>query len=332
MFFLTGVARYLFIPLAEAVVFAMLASYLLSRTLVPTLAMYLLKPHEDHTTEPAWWNLPVRLQHAFERLLESSRNKFREMLDACIRHRRLFLPGFLAVCAAVFLLLPWLGQDFFPTTDAGRFTLHFRAKTATRIEETARIGDDVEAEIHRVIPASEMTSMIDNIGLPYSSINMSYSTSAPIGTMDADVMVTLADGHRPTEDYVRELRARLPREFPGVAFYFLPADIVSQILNFGLPAPIDIQVGGPNFEASREFATMLLDKIKGVPGTTDLRVHQPADQPKLHIFVDRTKAVESGFTQLDVANSALVALSGSSQTTPEFWLDPKNGVTYSVVT
>ena len=332
MFFLTGVARYLFIPLAEAVVFAMLASYLLSRTLVPTLAMYLLKPHDEHAPAPASWNIFARLQLAFENLLEGTRNRFREMLGSCIRHRGLFLPAFLAVCAVTFLLIPWLGQDFFPSTDAGRFDLHFRAKTATRIEETARLGDLVEAEIHRVIPADEMTSMIDNIGLPYSSINMSYSTSAPIGTMDADVLVTLREGHRPTDDYVRELRARLPREFPGVSFYFIPADIVSQILNFGLPAPIDIQVSGPNSEASRQFATMLLEQIKSVPGTTDLRVHQPADQPKLHITVDRTKAEESGFTQYDVANSTLVSLSGSFQTTPEFFLDPRNGVTYNVVT
>jgi multidrug efflux pump subunit AcrB len=332
MFFLTGVARYLFIPLAEAVVFAMLASYVLSRTLVPTLAMYLLKAGGHHPTTPHAWNIPARIQHGFERGFEAVRKVYRRALESCIRRRAIFVPLFLAACAAVFLLAPWLGQDFFPTVDSGRFNLHFRAKTGTRIEETARLGDMIESEIRRAIPADQIASLIDNIGLPYSSINMSYSTSAPIGSMDADVMVTLAEGHRPTNDYVRELRARLPRVFPGVAFYFLPADIVSQILNFGLPAPIDIQVSGPNSEASREFATMLLGQLRSVPGTTDLRVHQPADQPKLHIFVDRTKAVESGFSQLDVANSTLVALSGSSQTTPEFWLDPTNGVTYSVVT
>jgi multidrug efflux pump subunit AcrB len=231
----------------------------------------------------------------------------------------------------VFLLVPWLGQDFFPETDAGRFNLHFRAKTATRIEETAATGDEVEAAIRRVIPAQELQSMIDNIGLPYSSINMTYSTSGPIGTMDADILVTLSEKHRPTNDYVRELRARLPREFPGVSFYFIPADIVSQILNFGLPAPIDVQVSGQNVEASREFATRLLTQFKAIPGTTDLRIHQPFDQPKIHITVDRTKAVESGFSQMDVANSSLVSLSGSFQTTPEFWLDPRNGVTYNVV-
>ncbi|HWZ32708.1 MAG TPA: efflux RND transporter permease subunit [Bryobacteraceae bacterium] len=332
MFFLTGVARYLFVPLAEAVVFAMLASYVLSRTLVPTLAMYMLKGGGHHRAAPAAWNLASRFQRAFERGFEKLRDGYRTMLETCIRHRRMFLPVFLGVCAAVFLLVPWLGQDFFPATDAGRFNLHFRVKTATRIEETARTGDLVEAAIRRIVPPRELVSIIDNIGLPYSSFNMTYSNSAPIGTMDADVQVTLAPEHRPTDDYVRELRARLPREFPGVSFYFIPADMVSQILNFGLPAPIDVQVSGPNFEGNHSFAASLVEQLRTVPGATDLRVHQVFDQPKLHIFVDRTKAEESGFTQLDVASNMLISLSGSFQTTPEFWLDPKNGVTYSMVT
>jgi len=332
MFFLTGIARYLFIPLAEAVVFAMLASYVLSRTLVPTLAMYLLKPPVHNPPAPAWWNLAGRFQLAFERGFEKFRDAYQSMLEGCIRHRAVFVPIFLAACLSALLLVPWLGQDFFPAADAGRFNLHFRAKTATRIEETARTGDMVEAAIRRIIPQKELVSIIDNIGLPYSSVNMTYSTSSPIGTMDADVTVTLAPDHRPTQDYVRELRTRLPREFPGVSFYFIPADIVSQILNFGLPAPIDIQVSGPNFEANHKFATNLLEQIRSVPGATDLRVHQVFDQPKLRINVDRTKAQESGYTQLDVANNMLISLSGSSQTTPQFWLDPKNGVTYNVVT
>jgi multidrug efflux pump subunit AcrB len=332
MFFLTGVARYLFIPLAEAVVFAMLASYVLSRTLVPTLAMYLLKAGVHQNTEPSPWNLAGRIQRGFERAFEAVRGAYLRTLESCVRRRALFLPGFLMICAAAFLLLPWLGQDFFPSTDAGQFNLHFRAKTATRIEETARLGDLIETAMRRAIPASELSSIIDNIGLPYSSINMAYSTSAPIGTMDADVMVTLKPGHRPTDDYVHELRRILPREFPGVAFYFLPADIVSQILNFGLPAPIDVQVSGPNVEANHAFATNLLHQLETIPGAVDLRVHQLFDQPRIEIAVDRTKAMESGFTQLDVANSLLVSLSGSFQTTPSFWLDPKTGVTYSVVT
>ncbi len=332
MFLLTGVARYLFVPLAEAVVFAMLASYLLSRTLVPTLAMYLFKPHVHEERAPAAWNLAGRFQLAFERRLERIRNSFREMLAACIAHRAMFIPLFLAVCAATFFLVPWLGQDFFPSTDAGRFNLHVRTKTATRIEESARTSSEVEAAIRDVVPANEIASLINNIGLPYSSINMSYSTSAPIGTMDTDILVTLAEKHRPTDDYVRELRERLPREFPGVLFYFTPADIVTQILNFGLPAPIDIQVVSQDSDAARRFATNLLQQIKSVSGTADLHIHQPFDQPRIHIEVDRTKAMESGFTQLDVATSALVSLSGSYQTTPEYWLDPRTGITYSITT
>jgi multidrug efflux pump subunit AcrB len=234
--------------------------------------------------------------------------------------------------AAAFLLVPWLGQDFFPSTDAGQFNLHFRAKTGTRIEETARLGDLIETSMRQVIPASELSSIIDNIGLPYSSINMAYSNSSPIGTMDADVLVTLNPGHRSTGEYVHELRKLLPREFPGVSFYFLPADIVSQILNFGLPAPIDIQVSGPNVVANHAFATNLLRQLRSVPGAVDLRVHQLFDQPRIEIAVDRTKAIESGFTQFDVANNVLVSLSGSFQTTPSYWLDPRTGVTYSVVT
>jgi multidrug efflux pump subunit AcrB len=332
MFFLAGVARYLFVPLAEAVVFAMLASYVLSRTLVPTLAQYLLKGGGHHRPDPAWWNIAGQFQRTFERGFEKMRDGYRNMLEACIGHRAIFASIFLVACVATFLLLPWLGQDFFPATDAGRFNLHFRVKTATRIEETTRTADLVEAAIRRIIPQRELVSVIDNIGLPYSSTNMSYSTSAPIGTMDADVTVTLAPVHRPTEDYVREVRARLPREFPGVAFYFIPADIVSQILNFGLPSPIDVQISGPNFEANHQFATNLQEQLRTVPGVTDLRVHQVFDQPKLHITVDRTKAEQSGYTQLDVASNMLISLSGSFQTTPEFWLDPQNGATYSVVT
>ncbi len=331
MFFLTGVARYLFVPLAEAVVFAMLASYLLSRTLVPTLAMYLLKPHQIHTSEPKPWNLPARFQRAFENGFEAMRAGYLRMLETCILRRRLFIPAFLALCCAAFLLIPWLGRDFFPVTDAGQFNLHFRAKTGTRIEETARLGDLIETSMREAIPASELSSIIDNIGLPYSSINTAYSNSAPIGTMDADIMVTLKPGHRPSDFYVHELRRKLPREFPGVTFYFLPADIISQTLNFGLPAPIDIQVSGPNLNANHAFATNLLGQLRTVPGAVDLRVHQLFDLPRIQVNVDRTKAIESGYSPNDVANSLLISLSGSFQTQPSYWLDPKSGVTYSVV-
>ncbi len=331
MFFLTGVARYLFVPLAEAVVFAMLASYILSRTLVPTLAMYLLKVHGHHSSQPRPWNIAARFQRAFERGFEAARTGYLRTLETCIRHRRLFVPIFLGLCAAAFLLIPWLGRDFFPVTDAGQFNLHFRAKTGTRIEETARLGDLVETSMRETIPPAELASIIDNIGLPYSSINTAYSNSAPIGTMDADVLVTLKPGHRPSDFYVHELRRKLPREFPGVTFYFLPADIISQTLNFGLPAPIDIQVSGPNLDANHAFATNLLGQLRTVPGAVDLRVHQLFDLPRIQVNVDRTKAIESGYSQLDVANSLLISLSGSFQTQPSYWLDPKNGVTYSVV-
>jgi len=331
MFFLTGVARYLFVPLAEAVVFAMLASYVLSRTLVPTLAMYLLKVHGHHLSQPQSWNIAARFQRAFESAFEAARMGYLRTLETCIQRRGLFVPVFLSVCAAAFLLIPWLGRDFFPVTDAGQFNLHFRAKTGTRIEETARLGDLIETSMREAIPPSDLASIIDNIGLPYSSINMAYSNSAPIGSMDADVLVTLKPGHRPSDFYVQELRRKLPREFPGVAFYFLPADIVSQILNFGLPAPIDVQVSGPNLVANQAFATNLLGQLRTVPGAVDLRVHQLFDLPRIQVNVDRTKALESGYSQLDVANSLLISLSGTSQTQPTYWLDPKNGVTYNLV-
>jgi len=332
MFFLTGVARYLFVPLAEAVVFAMLASYILSRTLVPTLCMYLIKPGTHHAHKPAAWNLPARMQWAFERGFDRLRIGYQNTLAGCVRHRNLFLPSFLALCCLAFLLFPWLGQDFFPATDAGQFNLHFRAKTGTRIEETARLADLIETSIRKVIPADELSGITDNIGVPYSAINAAYGTSSPIGTMDADIMVTLKPGHRPTDEFVHVLRASLPREYSGVLFYFLPADIISQILNFGLPAPIDVQVSGPNLEANHAFASNLLRQIGTVPGVVDLRIHQVFDQPRLQIDVDRTKALESGFTQFNVASNVLVSLSGSFQTAPSFWLDPRNGVSYNVIT
>jgi multidrug efflux pump subunit AcrB len=332
MFFLTGVARYLFVPLAEAVVFAMLASYVLSRTLVPTLSMYLIKPGTHHANKPASWNLPARMQWAFERGFDSLRSAYRDVLAGCVRRRRLFLPAFLLLCCSAFLLVPWLGQDFFPTSDAGQFNLHFRAKTGMRIEETARLADLIETSIRKVIPAAELSGITDNIGVPYSSINTAYSTSAPIGTMDADIMVTLKPGHRPTDEFVHALRQRLPREFSGVLFYFLPADIISQILNFGLPAPLDIQVSGPNIDANHTFASNLMRQIATVPGVVDLRIHQLFDQPRIEIDVDRTKALQSGFTQYNVASNLLVSLSGSFQTAPSFWLDPRNGVSYNVIT
>jgi multidrug efflux pump subunit AcrB len=334
MFFLTGVARYLFVPLAEAVVFAMLASYLLSRTLVPTMARFLLKAHEEESAQKSLLsgNPLVRLQGHFELLFEKLRNFYRGVLQRCLAHRILFPLGFLAVCACSFALIPWLGEDFFPTVDAGQIKLHVRAPTATRIEETAALCDNVERKIHEEIPANEIESVIDNIGLPYSNLNYTYSTSAPIGPEDADIMISLNQKHHPTEEYIHDLRLKLNQSFPGVLFYFPPADIVSQILNFGLPAPIDIQIVGRDVDANHQFAESLITQLNSVTGIADLRLQQPFNQPKIHIDVDRTKALQTGSTQRDVAGNLLVSLSGSFQTTPSFWLDPKNGVSYTVST
>ncbi len=334
MFFLTGVARFLFVPLAEAVVFAMLASYLLSRTLVPTMAKYLLRGHEAETLAASQSRNPlVAMQIRFEAAFERFREGYHGLLERCLHHKRAFLVIFLGTCViSVVFLVPWLGQDFFPAVDAGQFKLHMRAPTGTRIEETARLSDLVEQSIRAQIPPKEIDSIIDTIGLPYSSINLSYSNSAPIGPGDVDILVSLSNGHRPTADYVHDLRLRLPEEFPGVTFSFLPADIVSQILNFGLPAPIDIQIVGYGVEANRAFADKLLERVRRVPGTVDLRIQQPFDQPYLHVNVDRTKAQQVGYTQRDVATNLLVSLSGSFQTTPEFWVDPRTGVSYSIAT
>jgi multidrug efflux pump subunit AcrB len=328
MFFLTGVARYLFVPLAEAVVFAMLASYGLSRTLVPTLAKYLLKlQHHGPSRNPL-----VLLQRTFENGFDRLRGGYRAILAVLVHRRAIFVPVFLLVCLTGFMLYPWLGQDFFPSSDTGQFKLHLRAKTGTRIEETAAICDLVEQSIRRQIPGDQLLNILDEIGLPYSSINTIYSNSAPVGSADADIMVSLAREHRPTEEFVRVLRASLPREFPGTEFYFLPDDIVSQILNFGLPAPIDVQIVGKNVEANRDLADRIMNQMRRIPGIADLRIQQTFDQPKLHVFTDRTKAAESGYTQNDVAQSLLISLSGSFQTQPTFWLNPENGVSYSVVT
>jgi CzcA family heavy metal efflux pump len=333
MFFLSGVAKYLFVPLAEAVSFAMLASYLLSRTLVPTMARYLLKASSEEERKELIGksrNPFVRLQGRFEVGFEKFRDRYHSLLEVCIRHRNVFTVCFFTACILSFALLPFVGQDFFPTVDSGEFKLHMRAATGTRIEETASICDRVEDDIRREIPPSELSGIIDNIGLPYSSINLSYSNSAPVGTGDADIQVELNKKHRPTAEYVRDLRVKLTRDFPGVTFYTIPADIVSQILDFGLPAPIDIQIIGRNLDANRAFADQLFNQLKFVPGTVDLRIQQVFDQPKLHIDVDRTKAQEIGFSQFNVAQNLLISLSGSYQTQPTYWLDPKTGVSYNI--
>ncbi len=329
MFFLAGVARYLFVPLAEAVVFAMLASYLLSRTLVPTLAMYLLKAHDLHSAPSR--NPLVRFQRAFERGFERFRSGYSALLERLVTARRFFIPIFLGCCALVLLLIPFLGQNFFPSSDNGTFILHIRAKTGTRIEETARLCDQIENSIRQTIPPSQMNTVLDNIGLPYSTMNTQHATSGLIGAADADIIVSLNEKHSPTADFVRELRAKLPNEFPGTTFYFLPADIVSQILNFGLPAPIDVQIDGTDAAGNRKAADKILQQLRQVPGLVDVRLQQPDDYPVLNLNVDRTKAQNGGYSEKDVGSSVLNVLSGSSQLTPMFFLNPGNGVLYSII-
>jgi CzcA family heavy metal efflux pump len=328
MFFLSGVARYLFVPLAEAVVFAMLASYLLSRTLVPTLAMYLLKEKDKAGSK----NPFVKFQRSFEGAFEKLRADYRSLLESLVHHRKVFIPAFLAACAAVFLLVPWLGQDFFPNTDSGQFILHLRAKTGTRIEETAKLCDEVETAVRQTVPKQEMDTIADNIGLPYSTINYMHSTSGLIGAGDADILVTLNERHHRTADYVSALRKQLPTEFPGATFYFLPADITTQILNFGLPAPVDVQIEGSNTEGNRQVADRMLAELKLVPGIADARIQQPFDYPDYEVAIDRTKAAGAGYSERDVANSMLNSLSGSFQITPMFFLNYQNGASYNLVT
>jgi CzcA family heavy metal efflux pump len=330
MFMLGGVPRYLFVPLAEAVVFAMLASYVLSRTLVPTLAMYLLKAKERHASRSR--NPLVQFQRWFERRFEQLRNGYRALLTVIVGRQAVFIPGFLLGCLAVFLLVPFLGQDFFPNSDNGQFILHLRAKSGTRIEESAKLCDLVEGSIRREVPNEEIDNILDNIGLPYSSINYMHSTSGLIGAGDADILVSLKEKHHPTADYVQRLREKLPREFPGTTFYFLPADIVTQVLNFGLPAPIDVQIEGADIDANREVAARMLHEISKVPGVADARIQQAFDYPTFEVDVDRTKAVQGGYAERDVANSLLNSLSGSFQITPMFFLNWKNGVSYNLVT
>jgi multidrug efflux pump subunit AcrB len=332
MFLLSGVARYLFIPLAEAVIFAMLASYLLSRTVVPTMARYLLKEHDEAEAKrkKESRNPLTRFQLGFEAGFENLRQFYVRVLTLCVDHARVFLLLFLAAMLASLALTPELGQDFFPAVDAGQFKIHIRAHTGMRIEETAALCDHVDQTIREQIPSDELVTIIDNIGLPYSALNLSYSTSAPVGAADADIQVQLAAKHHPTEAYVAKLRQTLTREYPGVEFYELPVDIVTQILNFGLAAPIDLQIVGNNVEANRDLAEEMLDEVRYVPGAADARIQQPFNNPNLTVEVDRTRAQELGLTQQNAAQSLLVALSGSFQTNPNFYLDPRNGVTYNI--
>jgi multidrug efflux pump subunit AcrB len=331
MFLLTGVARFLFVPMAEAVVFAMIASYVLSRTLVPTLAAYLLRTHQAaHGHDRP--GLARRFQRRFEAGFERVHHAYGRLLAGSLARAGTVSVLFLAFALASFALAPTLGRDFFPGVDTGQIRLHLRARTGLCVEETARLTDQVEARVRQLVPAGQVTGMLDNIGLPVSGINLTYSTSGQIGESDADVLVALAAQHEPTADVVRRLRAELPRSFPGTTFSFPPADIVGQILNFGAPAPIDVQVVGRDAAADRAYAATLQARLATIPGLTDLHIQQPGDQPQIHVDVDRTKAALMGFTPKDAANNLLVSLSGSAQTQPNFWLNPANGVSYLIST
>ena len=333
MFFLSGVARYLFVPLAEAVVFALFASYFFSRTIIPTLVMFLLpKELEQHrhaeTGQPLGRCAKIhqRSEHAFESLQAG----YTRLFAQCLEHRKIFVSCFLTFCLLSLLILPWLGQDFFPAVDAGQFLLHVRAKTGTRIEETARDVDEVERYIRTQIPANELTGTLDNIGVPTSGINLSYNSTGTIGNADADVLVSLQPNHHPTADYVARLREELPKQFTGMSFFFEPADIVAQTLNFGVPAPIDIQFVGKEVSDNFKVATQVAEKMRAVPGAVDVHIQQALDQPRLQYNVDRVRLQQLGLTERDVANNVLVSLSSSFQTTPNFWLNPQNGVSYNI--
>jgi CzcA family heavy metal efflux pump len=329
MFFLTGVAKFLFVPLAEAVSFAMLASYLLSRTLIPTLVMYIMRGHEHRAAGPK--TFVGRFQRGFERKFEDFRHGYQQLLETTLEHRGVFVLFFLAFCLLSLGLFVFLGQDFFPQVDAGLLRLHVRARPGLRVEETARLCDQIEAVLHQEIPRGELQTILDNIGLPNSCINQSYSSNGTIGTSDIEILMALdPEHHHPTADHIRHLREVLPRRFPGVEFFFQPADIVTQILNFGLPAPIDVQVVGTDMGSSYLIAQQIANKMRHIPGTADVHVQQLLSLPTLHMDIDRTRVTQVGLAARDVAQSVLVSLSGSFQTSPNFWLNPRNEVTYQV--
>lgn len=330
MFFLSGVARFLFVPLAEAVFFAMVASYFLSRTLVPTLVMLLMRGvHEANASDPRP-SLLQRLYRRFDARFEQVRGAYTVALSALLARRAPFALGFLAFCLLSCGLFAVLGRDFFPTVDAGQIRLHMRAPTGTRIEETARLADEVEAAVREIVPPDQLETILDNLGVPNSGINLSYSNAGTIGTLDGEIQLSLKEGHRPTESFVGALRAELPKRFPGVEFFFQPADIVTQILNFGLPAAIDVQFTGSKVEDNARLAAELTKQIRLIPGAVDAHVHQRNDNPAVNLTMDRSRLQQLGLTAQNVGQNVLIALSGSSQTAPAFWLNPKNGVVYNI--
>jgi multidrug efflux pump subunit AcrB len=328
MFFLTGVARYLFAPLAEAVVFAMLASYVLSRTLVPTLVMLLMDHTPPHADAPL--SLLQRIYRAFDARFERLRAGYSSILAAVLERRRAFAGGFLAFCVLSCGLVFLLGRDFFPSVDAGQIRLHMRMPSGTRIEETARAADQIEAVIRTVIPASQLGTVLDNLGVPVSSINNTYSNAGAFGTLDGEIQISLNEGHAPSQRYIEEMRRRLPARFPGVEFFFQPADMVTQILNFGLPAAIDVMFTGADVRTNYGFAAKIMKQIKQIPGAVDTHIHQRLDLPTLALQMDRTQLQTLGLTANDVAQNLLATTAGTTQTSPGFWLDPANGVVYNL--
>jgi CzcA family heavy metal efflux pump len=338
MFFLQGIARFLFVPMAEAVIFAMICSFILSRTLVPTMSKYLLQPHapsvdeHGHSIHQAPSRNPlVSFQRGFERRFENFRSGYIEMLKLALLHRKVFVTGFLLFIAASFLLFPFLGRNFFPAVDGGQILMHVRTQVGTRVEETANQFALIQKAVREIIPPNDLDVMADNIGLSISSINLTYNNTGIVGSQDGDIQIALKEGHRPTAEYVKKLREQLPRRFPGLTFTFPPADIVSQILNFGSPAPIDLQIRGSNLNANFDYANSLLAKIRAIPGIADVRIQQARTSPYFDVDLDRTRAQELGITTRDVTSSLGVNLAGSSQVAPTFWLNPQNGVSYPIV-
>ncbi len=338
MFFLPGVSRFLFVPMALAVMSAMFCSFVLSRTLVPTMANYLLRKHAPHTDMhgldgplPRSRNPLVRFQRGFEARFERFRLGYRELLIMALNRRAVFVTGFLAFVAASFALTPFLGRDFFPSVDSGQILMHARTKVGTRVEESANQFADIQKAIRQIIPPHDLATIVDNIGMPISGINMTYNATGTIGTQDGDVQIKLREGHRPTAEYVKALREELPARFPGVTFSFLPADIISQILNFGAPAPIDLQIRGANLTANYAFAQQLLRRLVHVPGLADARIQQSMSGPGFNVDIDRTRAQFAGVTARDVTNSMVVNLAGSGQVSPTYWLNPDNGISYAIV-
>ena len=331
MFLLSGVARFLFVPMAEAVVFAMLTSYLLSRTLIPTLARYWLRTAEQEHIAAGRHNDWQRFQRRFETGFAALRARYHSLLASLLGQGRRVIAVFLGAVALSLLLFAVLGRNFFPEVDSGQIKLHLRAPSGLRVEQTTALADRVEAALRATIPASELADIVDNIGLPVSGINLTYGNSGTIGSSDADILISLSANHAPSAQYVRRLRARLPQEFPGVSFAFLPADIVSQILNFGLPAPIDVQIVGASRQ-NRDVANRLLASLRQVPGLVDLRMQQTFNQPELRVVTDRGRAMQLGISQRDIASNLLLTLSGSGQVAPAFWLNPETGVQYPIVT